>query len=513
MARTKKDVLKEIEDAMNAACYRMVKTTTGQVCFVRPTPSGTSSTAVEYNKSHAPIHVANLLIEQDIEATHADIDSVLTTLQSKALDADPVRVHNRVAEALDGVIYLDLGDARKRVIEIRPDGWRESTKCPVLFNRPASMLPLPFPVGGQAIEHLRCVLRIEDDDVWWLALGFVLSCLKERAAHFVAVIEGPPGSGKSVLTRYLGWVLDHRNPQTPRIPLTRKDIMAVAANRYILAFDNLTPLTPQQSGDLCAIATGSGLEGRELYTHFGSSGADVQRPMILNGIQGLLVREEVRSRAVPILLPERTPESRRLDEDIEDAFRRHWPAILGALCDLAVAGLNYQEPVCEPSQRVRMLSSANWVERCLRGAGLGEGLFLGALDRARISAVRDVAGEWSLRPHLIQVAKANFEGTASDLFEVLVVARPVRNAPSDWPATPAQLGMMLRDRREELRQAGVEFTSEHVRAGTQYRFHFVGPASSTTPPTPQSSSPSTPVPVASKVDEKQADKPETRLDP
>jgi hypothetical protein len=476
MARKKKDVLKEIETAMCEAQYRLVRTTTGQLRFTRPTPSGTSVSAVEFDQDNAAAHVARLLFEKELDGNFADIRSVLTVLRSKAFDADPIRVYNRVAEAPDGTIYLDLCDAAKQVIEIRPDGWRECKTCPVLFNRPASMLPLPSPVGGQSVELLREVLGLQDENLWLLVLGFLLSCLKERATHFVAVVQGPVGAGKSLLTRYLSRLLDHRDPQTPRIPPTRKDIMAVGAHRYILTIDNMTPPTPQQSGDLCAILTGSGLEGKQNYTDFGSCGADVRRPMVVNGIEQLLTRAEIQSRAIPITLPERPPHTRRTDEEIEDDFNRHWAAILGGILDLTVKGLGLKVPVLDRARSLRMLSSIEWVERCFQANGMGCGRFLSALVEAQTSVTDAKCDDWSLLPYLEAFAGQQVEGTANDLFLMLRDLVQGGIVPPDFPRSAQQFGTQIREHARELRRADIDVRTRHTNKGTHYSFGPVAPA-------------------------------------
>jgi energy-coupling factor transporter ATP-binding protein EcfA2 len=485
MGTKKSDVLREITDAMAAARYRVVRATTGQVCFARPGPSGTSMTAVEFNHEEAQLHVFRLLVEQDRGADMADIGAALTLLRARAIDAPAVEVYNRVAETTDGVIYVDLGDERRRVIEVRPGVWRESPDCPVYFNRPASMLALPDPARGGSIDRLWDVLRIDDSDVRWLCLGFVLSCLKERATHFLAVVQGPTGAGKTTLTDYLSRLLDPRDPQTPRIRRSADDVVAACAHRYVMAFDNMTALTPGQSGDLCAIATGSGQEGRRLYSNFGSCGASVQRPMVLNGIDGLLKRAEVRSRAVPIRLPSRRGRPHVPDEAIEDDFNREWGGILGAVLDLAAAGLADTGAVCG-ADRGRMVSSVAWVERCLRGAGLGAGRFLDAYTRARAEADDDAAGAWPLLPYILELSEGDgLEGLAQDVWGALCACMGKQGLPAEWPRSLEAFGSQLQDNEETMRRAGVEFTRRKTNRGMLYTFRQVAPA-------PQASSPTSP---------------------
>jgi energy-coupling factor transporter ATP-binding protein EcfA2 len=503
MARRKKEVYAEIEKAMAQARYQVVRATTGQMCFARPSPSGTSLTIAEFNQEEAQLQVFSLLndLATEIEADWADVGATLALLRAKAGDALPVKVYNRVAEADDGTIYLDLGDGQRRVLEIRPGSWQESTNCPIYFNRPPSMLPLPYPTRNGQIDRLRCVLRIDDADVWWLSLGFLLSCLKERATHFLAVVQGPTGAGKSTLTRYLSQVLDHRDPQTPRIRKKTDDIVAACAHRYVMAFDNMTALTADQSGDLCAIASGSGLEGRKYYTNFGACGASIHRPMILNGIDGLLKRGEIRSRAVPIRLPSREGQLHLEDEVIGEDFRTHWGEMLGAVLELAAKGLGDTDTLPVPVQQSRMVSSVGWVYRCLRSGGLDPDQFFGAYTRAKTIAADEQRCSWSLLPYLREAAEVAFEGLAKELWEELTkdLLKGVR--PADWPNSVEALGIQIAENEEVLRQAGVGYHKKSTRRGTYYHFYLTSPHAPHAPTDPSSPVAPSPAPVEpAKVD-------------
>ena len=366
-----------IQETLTNNCYKIVKSDSGRMYFIRPSKSGKSQTAVEYRVGEVTPRVSRMLRENKNEATKEIIERTLTHLHSDALDSEPVTIHNRIAQQGDS-IFVDLGGSDHRVIRIQSGRWSECDSCQVLFNRPMNMGALPWPVGGGHIDLLRSVLGMESNDTWWLTVGLLLSYLQERGAYFLGVLEGPSGAGKSTLAKYLGRTIDPRKPQVARMPSSPQDLLVAGFNRHVLSFDNLTPLSPKESAVVCSIATGSGMEMRRLYSDSETSAVDLRRPIILNGNRGLLACEEVRSRAVPLLLPQRSPESRRTDESLEDEFVRHWPQILGALFDLAAAGLKHQGSVCNPSQKVRMLDGATWVERCLQGAGLGEGLFLNA---------------------------------------------------------------------------------------------------------------------------------------
>ena len=80
------------------------------------------------------------------------LQSALNVIEAKAhFDAPERVVHIRVG-GLDERLYLDLGDAIWRAVEIDATGWRVIDNPPVRFRRAAGMKPLPVPVAGGSIE-------------------------------------------------------------------------------------------------------------------------------------------------------------------------------------------------------------------------------------------------------------------------------------------------------------------------------------------------------------------------
>ena len=79
--------------------------------------------------------------------------------------------------------------------------------------------------------------------------------------------------------------------------------MIAASNSWCLAFDNLSHLADWQSDALCRISTGGGLATRELYTDQDETILDVQRPIILNGIEEIVTRNDLLDRSISKYLP------------------------------------------------------------------------------------------------------------------------------------------------------------------------------------------------------------------
>jgi len=99
------------------------------------------------------------------------LQSALNVIEAKAhFDAPERVVHVRVG-GLDERLYLDLGDATWRAVEIDDTSWRVIYNPPVRFRRAASMQPLPVPVAGGSIEVLRSFLNVQSDSDFVLVVA------------------------------------------------------------------------------------------------------------------------------------------------------------------------------------------------------------------------------------------------------------------------------------------------------------------------------------------------------
>jgi hypothetical protein len=102
------------------------------------------------------------------------IDDAVAQLESEAIfSGEEFEVHLRIAE-VDGCIYVDLGDAEWRCVQISPIGWTVLDQHPVRSIRTGAMLPMPEPTRGGDIEMLREYLNVEDDG-WRLTVGALVS--------------------------------------------------------------------------------------------------------------------------------------------------------------------------------------------------------------------------------------------------------------------------------------------------------------------------------------------------
>jgi hypothetical protein len=267
------------------------------------------------------------------------VRQALNVIEAKAQFPAPERtVHIRVA-GLGDRLYLDLCDDTWRAVEIDAAGWRIIEKPPVRFRRAAGMLRLPAPLPGGSIHALRPFLNVGSDSDFVLAASWSLAALRNRGPYPVLGISGEQGTAKSTFCKILRALVDPNTAPLRALPREDRDLFIAATNSQVVAFDNVSSLPLWLSDTLCRLATGGGFATRQLHTDQDEVLFDVQRPVILNGIEEMVDRPDLADRSILLTL-EPIPEHRRRPEDeLWKAFEVARPRIIGALLDMTAHGL------------------------------------------------------------------------------------------------------------------------------------------------------------------------------
>ena len=431
------------------------------------TPDGTGFADLDINghRETWPIRAKGFrrwLARRFFEATQGApsseaLQSALNVIEAKAhFDAPERVVHIRVG-GLHERLYLDLGDANWRAVEIDVTGWRVIDNPPVRFRRAAGMQPLPVPVAGGSIEVLRSFLNVQSDNDFVLVVAWALAVLRNRGPYPVIVLSGEQGSAKSTFSAILRALLDPNTAPLRALPREDRDLFIAASNGHVLAFDNVSGLPGWISDTLCRLATGGGFAVRQLYTDQDEVLFDAVRPVILNGIEEIVDRPDLADRALFLTL-EPIPEEKRLPEaELWAAFEIERPRILGALLDAVVEGLK-QLPETRLETLPRMADFALWASAC-ETALWPLGTFWSAYCGNRDEAVEGVidADPIATAVRAVMATRTVWTGTASDLLGALAEVVGERVAKSKtWPDGPRALAGRLRRAATFLRKIGIE---------------------------------------------------------
>ena len=385
------------------------------------------------------------------------VEAAIGALEAIAhFDCPEEQVFTRAGRLKDA-IYLDLGDRDWRIVKIDSTGWRLCYESPVWFRRAPGMGALPEPEPGGALADLRTFLNVEHDDDLVLIVAWLVGALHDTGPYPVLVLCGEQGSAKSTAARVLRRLLDPNSTPVRSLPREERDLAIAARNGWLVALDNVSTLPDWLSDGLCRIATGGGFSTRQLYSDADEMLFDTMRPIVINGIEDPVVRDDLRDRALFWTLPTISYEQRRTEREFWGAFAAAEPRILGYLLDGVAAALRCYNTTPLPG-------SPRMADFCLRAVaaeetlGFKPGTFLRVYEENLQNAIETQVEDNRIAAELRAMAKqGNWEGTATDLLTSLNarVGDEVQRR-KWWPKSPRALSGQVRRAAPGLRRVGVK---------------------------------------------------------
>ncbi|MBD1913608.1 MULTISPECIES: hypothetical protein [unclassified Leptolyngbya] len=390
------------------------------------------------------------------------LNQVLSVLEWKAISkGDHREVALRLAKH-EGLIYFDLGRSDWKTVEISPGGWGliDSKDCPVRFIRPDTLLECPIPERGGNLEELREFLGLEGEP-WVLVASWLLYAYFPLYSHPILICHGEQGAGKTSTAKFLKRLVDPgKAPLMPKIADLR-DLAIQCRNRWVLAFDNLSGLSPESSDALCRIATGGGFSTRTLYADDEETVSEFLRPLILTGIDSLANRPDLLDRSLLVNLPRISEERRQTEEEREKAIAAALPRLLGAVFTALSQTLG-RLPSISLERLPRMADFARFAVAAEPALGLEPGSFLKAYQ-----GNQNEATELSLEASPVATAirelmdgRDKWYGLAKDLFKELAGD----GSKVGFPKAAHVLSRSLPRYTPALRDAGIEVVS-HPKIG------------------------------------------------
>src|SRR5947209_8624460 len=228
------------------------------------------------------------------------------------------------------------------------------------------MLPLPVPDRVGSIEDLRSFLNLSNQNDFVLVLAWLLAAVRSNGPYPLLAISGEQGSAKTVLSKLVRALVDPNVAPVRALPREERELMIAANNGHMLAFDNLSGLSPWLSDALCRLASGGSFAVRRLYTDDEELLLKAARPTLLNGIEDIIGRSDLADRAIFLTLGPIGEEQRRSEAELWREFELARGNILGALLDAVAHGLRAVGSV-HLSRLPRMADFALWATACETG--------------------------------------------------------------------------------------------------------------------------------------------------
>jgi putative DNA primase/helicase len=407
--------------------------------------------------------------------THGTIPRDFALQSAKASVRADARSQNRIEPVyvrlarLGETIYFDLANSKGDVVAINAMGWEVIQNPPVKFYRPLTLKPLPLPTVGGSVGALRPLINIERDEQFHLVLGWLLGTFLQTGTFPVFVISGEQGSGKTDLARILKRLVDLDSVDLRSPPTNVADLRAAANNSRLLAFDNVSRISPTIADALCRVASGISMGGRKLYTDSDEANVVIHAPVLLNGIPTLVGRPDLADRAIVLELPRIRPELRVEERVLWENFEAAHPYILGGMCDAVSGALRHYSKV-ELPVKPRLADWAVWVTAGEASLGLEEGSILNAFNRNQEVAIEELL-ETDVTAQVLMMALRGRGGrlnlSPTELFTVLSTQAPSLGemGKASFPRSAKALAEDLKRLAPALSKSGV--TIDRRRTGKE----------------------------------------------
>jgi hypothetical protein len=401
------------------------------------------------------------------------VGRVIAALEARARfdDAMPsvyVRVGSE-GEADGADIYLDLGDPSGQAVKLSAQEWSIVDRPPVHFRRPEGMLPLPKPRRDGSIELLRPYVNLSELE-FRLLIGWMAAALLPDGPYPILALHGEQGSAKTTLARVIRKLIDPQESPVLAVPRSTRDLMVTAFCGWLLVYDNISVVPNWLSDSLCRLSTGGGFAGRALFSNDERKVIHAQRPVVLNGIDEFVRREDLADRCMFLHLPPIVAGGRRAEVDFWRSFQADHAAIFGGLLNAMVGGLRAL-PSVRLAELPRMADFARFGEAVGRGLGWPANSFISAYSDNRWEATLGALEESALATVLLEWAEfgglQNWTSSASEMLpRIAKDVDPRVRGSARWPKTPRTFSNELRRIAPQLRARGisVKFTrSRHSR--------------------------------------------------
>lgn len=340
--------------------------------------------------------------------------------------------------------YVNLMDDQDQVVEFDAKGWRIIPKsaAPLAFVNRYGALPMPVPRRAtdglsffdRLARHVSLppVLRPNDPadhgiQVRAGLLMFFLAQFRRDGTVPHLFINGPQGSGKTSFARRAKQLTD---PDaiviSPSLPSDPAGLFATVNGQTSVVLDNASKATKSEMDLYCALATGSGFQSRKLYTNGERAIITARVSLIFTSIsENFVQRADLMDRTVCIALSAMSQTSRKPESELNEAWDRDLPYLLGDLFDLLVKAMSIEGAVKASLQgkiMPRLIDAAILAECAARAMGWPDMLCIDALNRARAEAsdrqlVEDAVAQ-RLRAFL-QSQNGKWRGTVGELLTAL----------------------------------------------------------------------------------------------
>ncbi len=278
--------------------------------------------------------------KQKIEVSQRKLEEIIYEFDSLAFESSKrqnVFIRSGVDEKT-GFLYLDHCDDEGNVTCIMPGKISTLQDCPISFLRPNKQSPIPIPLKEDYASFLKRFERLwnlKNKNYIILILVYILNSLKKDSGSYaILILEGGQGQGKTIASKYIKNLIDPTQPPLSSPPKNMEQISVIANSGYLVAIDNISGINSELADAFCRISTGGGVHFRVLYTNNREVVYNLQRPVLINGIDEPTNRADFLDRAIVLELQLISSEMRESEISLQEKFEADLPYLIGGIYSL-----------------------------------------------------------------------------------------------------------------------------------------------------------------------------------
>ena len=198
---------------------------------------------------------------------------------------------------------------------------------------------------GVLLKLLKRHFKLPEDEIILFALYLVTAFAGRKISHYMLILNGSKGSGKSHMARMIQDIVAPRDYGLTVIGKNRDDVAIRLDSDYLVVLDNLSTVKKDISDLLAVSVTGGTYAKRALYHNKKETRLTLHNMIVVTSIDIATNAPDVLDRSLIFTLPRLAPNEMKTQADLMEEFQKDLPKILGACLKIYAQADNDDRPV------------------------------------------------------------------------------------------------------------------------------------------------------------------------
>lgn len=365
-----------------------------------------------------------------------------------------VQIYRRLSGDLTNRIIYNLANHKGQTVHITAEGWKIKSNSTVHFLVHPLDIPQAPPIpGGDLATLLQPYINLKGQE-FLLFLVYLISCFI-RSDHFIAILTGAQGSGKSSTTKIIRELIDPNKLVINALPNTRSDLVTLLAANFLVCFDNTNQQFSENISDLlCAAVTGVTDAKRRLFSDSELVVLNLHNTVVLNGINAIPKKADFAERSLLFEMKKLEKTEYQSKTDLAQRFTADKPLILGAIFDTLSRAMSIRKNIVV-QKRHRMADAHLNMLAIAMALGIKQEKFQAILDANN----KKLQNAYAEQNQLIEALKhfmgsqTRVSGSATRIYRLIFDS--IVGDKSFFPKSASALTRKLNEEREAIEAAGL----------------------------------------------------------